>query len=98
MRKSSLSEEREGERVSHNKKFSASFQKMSSLPRNPSLTFKSPSNEKPKSPYSAFTHHMRKIIPEELACSVGCGGEKCKYCNSDWPDELMAIKGIFSTW
>ena len=98
MRKSSSSEERQGEKVTNNNKFNQSFQKMLSLPRNPSLTFKSPSKEKPKSPYSAFTHQMRKIIPEELACSVGCGGEKCKYCNSDWPDELMALKGVFSNW
>lgn len=77
---------------------SNSSQKMNSLPRNPSVMFKSPSNDKPKSPYGSFTHHLRKMIPEELACSVGCGGEKCKYCNSDWPDESMALKGIFSNW
>lgn len=68
------------------------------LPRNPSGTFKNPSGDKPKSPYSALTHHIRKIVPEDLACLAGCNGEKCKYCNSNWPEEDMAINGVFSHW
>ena len=38
-----------------------------SLPRNPSGSLKNQSDDKPKSPYSAFTHQIRKIVPEEMA-------------------------------
>lgn len=69
-----------------------------SLPRNPSVTFENISKSTPKSPYNAFTHQIRKIIPEDIACSVGCGGSKCKYCNSNWPREDMDIDGVFSHW
>jgi hypothetical protein len=81
------------------RKSSTSISKsMLSLPKNPSGSLKNQSNDKPKSPYSAFTHQIRKIVPEEMACMIGCGGEKCKYCNSNWPVENMVINGIFSNW
>ena len=51
-----------------------------------------------KSPYNQVTHGLRKIFPAELACKVGCKGNKCKYDNSDWPKEKMAIPGIYSNW
>jgi hypothetical protein len=53
----------------------------------------------PKSPYSSITHKIREIIPEDLACKIGCGGATCKYCSSKgWTDDQMAIKDIFSHW
>ncbi len=52
----------------------------------------------PKSPYNAITHKVRQFIPQDLACKMGCKGTKCKYDNSDWPREKMAIKGLFSHW
>jgi protein tyrosine phosphatase domain-containing protein 1 len=52
----------------------------------------------PKSPYNALTHQMRKLVPHELACLVGCQGIKCKYCNSNWNDEFMELKGVYSSW
>lgn len=51
-----------------------------------------------KSPYNQVTHGLRKIVPGELACKIGCKGAKCKYDNSDWPREKMAISGLFSNW
>lgn len=51
-----------------------------------------------KSPYNSITHGVRRIIPQELACKVGCKGNKCKYDNSDWPEDKMAINGLFSHW
>ncbi len=53
----------------------------------------------PKSPYSTITHKVREIIPQELACKVGCGGTNCKYCSSKgWNDGQMAIKNLYSHW
>ena len=51
-----------------------------------------------KSPYGPLTHKVRQIVPQEIACMVGCKGEKCKYCTSNWPPEDMAINGIYSHW
>lgn len=51
-----------------------------------------------KSPYGHVTHGLRKIVPAELACKLGCKGTKCKYDNSDWPHEKMIIPGLFSNW
>ena len=51
-----------------------------------------------KSPYGHVTHGLRKIVPAELACKMGCNGIKCTYDNSDWPKENMAIPGLFSNW
>ena len=33
-----------------------------------------------------------------MACIFGCNGTKCKYDNSNWPPEKMAINGLFSNW
>ena len=53
----------------------------------------------PKSPYSTITHKVREIIPQELACKIGCGGANCKYCsNKGWTDDQMVIRNLFSHW
>ena len=42
---------------------------------------------------------LRKNVPHEMACSMFCGGRRCKYENSDnWKPEEKAIKGVFSHW
>ena len=51
-----------------------------------------------KSPYGSFMQTMRRVVPQDIACKVGCNGAKCKYCNSEWPEDEMAIRGIFSHW
>lgn len=51
-----------------------------------------------KSPYNGLTHGVRRIMPHDLACKVGCSGAKCKYDNSNWPSDEMAIDGVFSHW
>ena len=51
-----------------------------------------------KSPYNSITHSVRRVIPQEMACIIGCRGRKCKYDSSNWPPEQMAIKGIYSHW
>jgi hypothetical protein len=72
---------------------------VTSLPRNPREVYQHPNaNEQPKSPYNAVSHKIRKLVPEEIACKVGCGGEKCKYCSSNWNADDMALNGIYSHW
>lgn len=52
-----------------------------------------------KSPYNGLTHSVRRIMPAELACRIGCRGARCKYDRSDcWDNDQMAIKGLFSHW
>lgn len=51
-----------------------------------------------KSPYNRVAHSVRRIIPTEMACKLGCNGTKCKYDNSNWPKEKMAINGLYSHW
>lgn len=48
-----------------------------------------------KSPYNPVAQSVRRIIPEKMACIFGCNGTKCKYDNSNWPPEKMAINGLF---
>lgn len=52
-----------------------------------------------KSPYNGLTHGVRRIVPAELACRMGCRGIRCKYDRSDcWEKYQMAIKGLYSHW
>ncbi|CAD5110970.1 DgyrCDS323 [Dimorphilus gyrociliatus] len=56
----------------------------------------------PTAKYGVLFQKMRHAIPESYACSIGCGGEKCKYCNAPasgkFSEEHMQIKGLFSSW
>ena len=52
----------------------------------------------PKSAYGSIAHGVRKIMPQDIACKIGCRGTKCKYDRSDWPIDQMAIHGIYSHW
>ncbi|XP_026097185.1 protein tyrosine phosphatase domain-containing protein 1-like [Carassius auratus] len=39
------------------------------------------------------------VIPYRLQCSVGCGGQNCKYEDpSHWGEDDQAIRGIYSSW
>jgi hypothetical protein len=40
----------------------------------------------------------KKLISINLECFLIHRGKKCKFCNSNWPLELMAIDGIYSNW
>jgi hypothetical protein len=51
-----------------------------------------------QSPYGKVAHSVREILPQEMACFMGCKGEKCKYDNGNWPEENMVIDGLFSNW
>jgi hypothetical protein len=83
----------------NNKQRDRSLSPIMMLPRNPKEVFENQKpNETPKSPYNAVSHKIRKLVPEEIACKIGCSGEKCKYCNSNWPTEDMALNGVFSHW
>jgi hypothetical protein len=56
------------------------------------------SRPEPKSPYNAVAQSLRRVVPQNLACRLGCNGKKCKYDNSDWPPDKMALPGLFSHW
>lgn len=49
--------------------------------------------------YSKVSEHLRKSVPHEMACSMFCGGRRCKYESGDhWSPEQMAIPGLYSHW
>ena len=44
---------------------------------------------------------IRRNAPNEMQCSMFCGGRRCKYeqgSASSWKKEDMAIDGIYSHW
>lgn len=52
-----------------------------------------------KSPYNGLTHGVRRMVPAELACKMGCRGVRCKFDRSDcWEQDQMAIDGLYSHW
>ena len=49
--------------------------------------------------YTAVRETLIKTVPQEVQCSMFCGGKKCKYdTSSAWSVEQMAIKGLYSHW
>uniref|UniRef100_A0A3Q3KN71 Protein tyrosine phosphatase domain-containing protein 1 n=1 Tax=Monopterus albus TaxID=43700 RepID=A0A3Q3KN71_MONAL len=53
----------------------------------------------PRAKYTVLGEAMRSVIPGHVQCSVGCGGQDCKYDNPDyWSDDQQAIKGLYSSW
>ncbi|XP_035995123.1 protein tyrosine phosphatase domain-containing protein 1 [Fundulus heteroclitus] len=53
----------------------------------------------PRAKYTIVGEAIRYIIPEHMQCSIGCGGEDCKYDNPNyWSEEQQAIKGLYSSW
>ena len=42
---------------------------------------------------------LRHNTPNEMQCSMFCGGKRCKYeSGASWKKEDMALKGIYSHW
>ncbi|XP_071780691.2 protein tyrosine phosphatase domain-containing protein 1 [Centroberyx gerrardi] len=53
----------------------------------------------PRAKYTIVGEAIRYVIPAPMQCSMGCGGEACKYDNpSYWSDEKQAVKGLYSSW
>ncbi|XP_028439198.1 protein tyrosine phosphatase domain-containing protein 1 [Perca flavescens] len=53
----------------------------------------------PRAKYTIVGEAIRYVIPEHMQCSIGCGGQACKYDNpSYWSDNQQAIKGLYSSW
>ncbi|CAL9703503.1 unnamed protein product [Knipowitschia caucasica] len=53
----------------------------------------------PRSRYTIFGEAIRYVVPADVQCSYGCGGQDCKYDSPTyWSEEQQAIKGLFSSW
>ncbi|XP_022060732.1 protein tyrosine phosphatase domain-containing protein 1 [Acanthochromis polyacanthus] len=53
----------------------------------------------PRARYTIVGEAIRHVIPGHMQCSIGCGGQACKYDNpSYWTDDQQAIKGLYSSW
>ncbi|XP_068453292.1 protein tyrosine phosphatase domain-containing protein 1 [Clinocottus analis] len=53
----------------------------------------------PRAKYTLVGEAMRYVIPGHMQCSIGCGGQDCKFDNpSYWSDKEQAIKGLYSSW
>ncbi|KAM9351002.1 protein tyrosine phosphatase domain-containing protein 1 [Symphorus nematophorus] len=53
----------------------------------------------PRAKYTIVGEAIRYVIPGHMQCSIGCGGQACKYDNpSYWRDDQQAIKGLYSSW
>ncbi|XP_054464739.1 protein tyrosine phosphatase domain-containing protein 1 [Anoplopoma fimbria] len=53
----------------------------------------------PRAKYTLVGEAIRYIIPGDMQCSIGCGGQACKYDSpSYWSEKEQAIKGLYSSW
>ncbi|XP_029912231.1 protein tyrosine phosphatase domain-containing protein 1 [Myripristis murdjan] len=53
----------------------------------------------PRAKYTLVGEAVRYIIPGPMQCSIGCGGQDCKYDNPNyWSADKQAIKGLYSSW
>ncbi|XP_070695055.1 protein tyrosine phosphatase domain-containing protein 1 [Pempheris klunzingeri] len=53
----------------------------------------------PRAKYTIIGEAIRYVIPGDMQCSIGCGGQACKYDNpSYWSEDQQAIKGLYSSW
>ncbi|XP_071332758.1 protein tyrosine phosphatase domain-containing protein 1 [Trachinotus anak] len=53
----------------------------------------------PRAKYTIVGEAIRYVIPGHMQCSIGCGGQACKYDSpSYWSDDQQAIKGLYSSW
>ncbi|KAM6977829.1 protein tyrosine phosphatase domain-containing protein 1 [Aplochiton taeniatus] len=53
----------------------------------------------PQAKYTVVGEALRYIIPADLQCSLGCGGQTCKYDSPTfWSEDKQAIKGLYSSW
>ncbi|XP_054634995.1 protein tyrosine phosphatase domain-containing protein 1 isoform X1 [Dunckerocampus dactyliophorus] len=53
----------------------------------------------PRANYTIIGEAIRYVIPPQMQCSIGCGGQNCKYDNPNyWREDQQAIKGLYSSW
>ena len=53
----------------------------------------------PRAKYTMVGEVVRYVIPGPMQCSMGCGGQACKYENpSFWSEDDQAIVGLYSSW
>ncbi|KAM8862533.1 protein tyrosine phosphatase domain-containing protein 1 isoform 4-T4 [Spinachia spinachia] len=53
----------------------------------------------PRARYTLVGEAIRYVIPGPMQCSIGCGGQACKYDNpSGWSEKEQAVKGLYSSW
>ncbi|KAM6925373.1 protein tyrosine phosphatase domain-containing protein 1 [Xenentodon cancila] len=53
----------------------------------------------PRAKYTIVGEAIRYVIPGHMQCSIGCGGQACKYDNPNyWKEDQQAIKGLYSSW
>ncbi|XP_051515762.1 protein tyrosine phosphatase domain-containing protein 1 [Myxocyprinus asiaticus] len=53
----------------------------------------------PRAKYTMVGEVLRYVIPCHMQCSIGCGGQACKYEDpSHWSEDDQAINGIYSSW
>ncbi|KAL6119172.1 ptpdc1 [Pungitius sinensis] len=53
----------------------------------------------PRAQYTLVGEAIRYVIPGHMQCSIGCGGQACKYDNpSGWSEKEQAVKGLYSSW
>ncbi|KAM9342434.1 protein tyrosine phosphatase domain-containing protein 1 [Pholidichthys leucotaenia] len=53
----------------------------------------------PRSKYTIVGEAIRYVIPGDMQCSIGCGGQTCKYDNPNyWSEDQQAIRGVYSSW
>ncbi|XP_068187051.1 protein tyrosine phosphatase domain-containing protein 1 [Antennarius striatus] len=53
----------------------------------------------PRAKYTLVGEAIRSVIPAHMQCSIGCGGQSCKYDNpSYWSAAHQAIRGLYSSW
>ncbi|XP_056278300.1 protein tyrosine phosphatase domain-containing protein 1 [Pseudoliparis swirei] len=53
----------------------------------------------PRPKYTLVGEALRYVIPGHVQCSMGCGGQDCKFDNpSSWSEQDQAIKGLYSSW
>ncbi|XP_077403881.1 protein tyrosine phosphatase domain-containing protein 1 [Vanacampus margaritifer] len=53
----------------------------------------------PRANYTIIGEAIRYVIPAHMQCSIGCGGQNCKYDSPNfWRDDQQAIKGLYSSW
>lgn len=53
----------------------------------------------PSSQYNKWSDGIRRVAPQQLSCSVFCGGKRCKYeRGTTWGPDNCAIDGLYSHW
>ncbi|XP_053173960.1 protein tyrosine phosphatase domain-containing protein 1 [Scomber japonicus] len=53
----------------------------------------------PRAKYTIVGEAIRHVIPGHMQCSIGCGGQTCKYDNPNyWSEDQQAIQGLYSSW